>query len=44
PDIGCALRELNWKPRIALRDGLAKTIAYFDDLISSGHAGSAAAE
>jgi UDP-glucuronate decarboxylase len=44
PDIGCALRELNWKPRIALRDGLAKTIAYFDDLVSSGHAGSAAAE
>ncbi|GLS38668.1 dTDP-glucose 4,6-dehydratase [Mesorhizobium tianshanense] len=44
PDIGYASRELNWKPRIALRDGLAKTIAYFDDLVSSGHAGSAAAE
>lgn len=44
PDIGCALRDLNWKPRIALRDGLVTTIAYFDDLVSSGYAWSAAAE
>jgi UDP-glucuronate decarboxylase len=44
PDIGCALRELNWKPRIALRDGLAMTIAYFEDLVSSGYAQSDAAE
>ncbi|MER8865324.1 SDR family oxidoreductase [Mesorhizobium sp. M0751] len=44
PDIGRALRELNWEPRIALRDGLAKTVAYFDDLVSSGYARSAAAE
>ncbi|WP_192358603.1 UDP-glucuronic acid decarboxylase family protein [Mesorhizobium mediterraneum] len=44
PDIGRALRDLNWKPRIALRDGLAKTIAYFDDMVSSGYARSTAAE
>lgn len=44
PDIGCALRELNWKPRTALRDGLAKTIAYFEDLVSAGHVRPAAAE
>jgi UDP-glucuronate decarboxylase len=44
PDIGRALRELNWKPRIALHDGLAKTIAYFEDLLSSEHVHPAAAE
>jgi UDP-glucuronate decarboxylase len=43
PDIGCALRELNWTPRIALRDGLATTIAYFEDLVSSRYARTAAA-
>ncbi|TJW39847.1 MAG: NAD-dependent epimerase/dehydratase family protein, partial [Mesorhizobium sp.] len=42
PDIGRALRELNWRPRIALRNGLAKTIAYFEDLVSSGHVPAAA--
>jgi UDP-glucuronate decarboxylase len=44
PDIGSALRELNWKPRTALRDGLAKTIAYFEDLLSSEHVRPPAAE
>jgi nucleoside-diphosphate-sugar epimerase len=26
---------LNWKPNTPLREGLAKTIAYFDELLSS---------
>lgn len=29
PDIALAGRELGWTPRVALRDGLAKTIEYF---------------
>ena len=29
PDITLARRELGWEPRIALRDGLARTIAWF---------------
>ncbi|ESY82423.1 MAG: SDR family oxidoreductase [Mesorhizobium sp.] len=44
PDIGSALRELNWEPRTALRDGLVKTIAYFEGLVSSGYLRPAAAE
>ncbi|MES0157983.1 SDR family oxidoreductase [Mesorhizobium sp. M0018] len=44
PDIGSALRELNWEPRTALRDGLVKTIAYFEGLVSSGYVRPAAAE
>ncbi|MEO0954786.1 MAG: UDP-glucuronic acid decarboxylase family protein, partial [Pseudomonadota bacterium] len=30
PDIGRAKQHLDWEPEIALRDGLTKTIAYFD--------------
>ncbi|ESY65276.1 hypothetical protein X742_23360 [Mesorhizobium sp. LNHC232B00] len=44
PDIGTALRELNWEPRTPLRDGLVKTIAYFEGLVSSGYLRPAAAE
>jgi UDP-glucuronate decarboxylase len=33
PDIGLARRELGWEPRIELREGLQKTIAYFDGLL-----------
>jgi UDP-glucuronate decarboxylase len=44
PDIERALRELRWKPRTALREGLARTIAYFDDLLSADQVHSAAAE
>jgi UDP-glucuronate decarboxylase len=44
PDIGLATRELGWKPKLQLRDGLAKTIAYFEDLLSSGLSQSMAAE
>jgi len=34
PDIRRAGELLDWKPRVKLREGLQKTIAYFDDLIS----------
>lgn len=34
PDITLAKNELGWAPTIALRDGLEKTIAYFDQLIA----------
>jgi UDP-glucuronate decarboxylase len=29
PDIACAMRELGWKPKVPLQDGLARTIEYF---------------
>ena len=35
PDISLARKTLGWEPKIALRDGLAKTIAYFDRLLST---------
>jgi len=38
PDITKAEAELGWRPRIALEDGLARTIAYFDQLLAAGHA------
>jgi UDP-glucuronate decarboxylase len=34
PDIQLAQSVLDWRPRVQLRDGLAKTIAYFDALLS----------
>ena len=34
PDITLASRELDWKPKIALRIGLIETINYFDMLLS----------
>jgi UDP-glucuronate decarboxylase len=36
PDIGLAERELGWKPKIALREGLSRTIEYFDGLARAG--------
>lgn len=30
PDIALAERELNWKPTVELKDGLQRTIAYFE--------------
>lgn len=36
PDISKATEELNWRPTIALRDGLIKTIEYFTDLLMLG--------
>jgi UDP-glucuronate decarboxylase len=34
PDISLAQQLLGWRPRIALKEGLAKTIAYFERLLS----------
>lgn len=34
PDIGRAREALGWDPIVELRDGLARTIAYFEDLLS----------
>ena len=33
PDIALARDKLGWQPQVALRDGLLKTIAYFDGLL-----------
>lgn len=33
PDIGRARDTLRWSPSVPLREGLTKTIAYFDDLL-----------
>ena len=33
PDIGLARELLNWQPVTPLREGLAKTVAYFDELL-----------
>jgi UDP-glucuronate decarboxylase len=35
PDIALAQSNLGWKPRVALKDGLEKTIAYFDELLGA---------
>jgi UDP-glucuronate decarboxylase len=34
PDIRKAKAVLDWEPKINLETGLAKTIAYFDDLLA----------
>jgi UDP-glucuronate decarboxylase len=36
PDISKAKALLGWAPKTQLRDGLLKTIAYFDKLLSGG--------
>lgn len=36
PDIRKAKEALEWEPQVALRDGLLKTIDYFDDLLRKG--------
>jgi UDP-glucuronate decarboxylase len=33
PDISKAQDILGWTPRVALKDGLVRTIAYFDELL-----------
>ena len=35
PDITKAQAILNWQPTTPLREGLTKTIAYFDELLKS---------
>jgi UDP-glucuronate decarboxylase len=36
PDIGAAERILDWRPGIALAEGLPKTIAYFEKIVADG--------
>ncbi|NUJ82047.1 SDR family oxidoreductase [Methylocystis sp. FS] len=38
PDISKAREVLKWEPTVRLRDGLIKTIEYFDDLLHRGDA------
>jgi UDP-glucuronate decarboxylase len=38
PDISLARRELGWSPTVQLREGLERTVAYFDQLLSKGAA------
>jgi UDP-glucuronate decarboxylase len=33
PDISLAKKVLDWEPKIALNEGLEKTIVYFDNLL-----------
>jgi UDP-glucuronate decarboxylase len=35
PDIAYARETLNWEPRVALRQGIETTVAYFDRLLSA---------
>jgi UDP-glucuronate decarboxylase len=34
PDISKALELLDWRPKVLLRDGLVKTVAYFERLLA----------
>jgi UDP-glucuronate decarboxylase len=43
PDIALARERLGWEPKVQLREGLAKTIAYFEKLLTEGRAQSVAA-
>jgi len=36
PDISLAKETLNWTPKVSLIEGLRRTIAYFEDLLSKG--------
>jgi UDP-glucuronate decarboxylase len=36
PDIAVARAELGWEPKVQLREGLIRTIRYFDELLGSG--------
>ena len=36
PDISLAKAELGWEPVVPLREGLQKTIAYFDRMVADG--------
>ncbi|MFC1684807.1 UDP-glucuronic acid decarboxylase family protein [Pseudomonadota bacterium] len=35
PDINLAISKLNWEPTIQLKEGLGKTVAYFENLLSN---------
>ncbi len=43
PDISLAGERLGWAPKVQLREGLVKTIAYFEKLLTEGRAQSVAA-
>jgi UDP-glucuronate decarboxylase len=34
PDISLAEEAIDWRPTVPLREGLVRTIAYFDKLLS----------
>ena len=34
PDISSATNKLGWKPKVALREGLRKTIEFFEQVVS----------
>ena len=34
PDIHLAKEKLDWSPTVSVKDGLARTITYFDELLS----------
>jgi UDP-glucuronate decarboxylase len=36
PDIQLAREKFDWEPRTALKEGLVKTVGYFDALLSNG--------
>jgi UDP-glucuronate decarboxylase len=36
PDIGLAIKHLEWEPKVSLREGLIPTIAYFESLVRAG--------
>jgi UDP-glucuronate decarboxylase len=44
PNIEKARALLGWEPKVPLEDGLQKTIAYFDELLSGGQTAALAAE
>jgi UDP-glucuronate decarboxylase len=44
PDISLAQRTLGWEPTVPLAEGLARTIAYFERLLSAGGGAAALAD
>jgi UDP-glucuronate decarboxylase len=36
PDISVAKRELNWEPKVDVKEGLVKTIEYFQSVLDEG--------
>ena len=36
PDISLAREVLKWEPRVPLKEGLGRTVAYFDELLKAG--------
>ena len=44
PDIRLAREKLSWEPRVALEEGLGKTIAYFEEVVAGGEGVRAASQ